>query len=396
VSLRRSVCLAGAAAALAVPGSASASLQQVLLPGPTPYPTQSPPLVAGGAPPPVSLPFAVRGGAVERVLAGVGPDGELLSLRVLHRLVLTGKGDYLIVIGAPVEDVRAGAGSDSQPGLRTDQILWSGFSPGKKVLAADAELRTSEAGRFLPLRLRAVREGDSYSLTITNATTVSQIAYAGKGFRRELAGLLDQTRRESLADERLSTVYATVDGLVRVRKDAARTSAPLRVEGSLRFPVAPESARGGTVRGKRITFSAVLGDDSPLSLRVDVRGGGGAPRLHVVARPTNLVRALVPPGAPSWAAAVRRRAIPADVLLRRLIDTRMQLVRSDQYQAFLSNPDPQGTNRTVYVYESTATPRPKAVPTPEQDSGRGGLVLVLAIAGSVLAAAGVLVLWAHS
>jgi hypothetical protein len=244
--------------------------------------------------------------------------------------------------------------------------------------------------------LRAVREGDSYSLTITNATTVSQIAYAGKGFRRELAGLLDQTRRESLADERLSTVYATVDGLVRVRKDAARTSAPLRVEGSLRFPAAPESARGGTVRGKTVTFSAVLGDDSPLSLRVDVRGGGGAPRLHVVARPTNLVRALVPPGARSWAAAVRRRAIPADVLLRRLIDTRMQLVRSDQYQAFLSNPDPQGTNRTVYVYESTATPRPKAVATPEQDSSRGGLVLVFAIAGSVLCAGAVLVLWAHS
>jgi hypothetical protein len=396
VSLRRSVGLAGAAAALAVPGSATASLQQVLLPGPTPYPTQSPPLVAGGSPPPVSLPFAVRGQAVERVLAGVGPDGELVSLRVVHRLVLTGKGDYLIVIGAPVEDVRAGAGSDSQPGLRTDQILWSGFSPGKKVLAADADLRTSDAGRFLPLRLRAVRKGDGYSLTITNATTVSQIAYAGKGFPRQLAGLLDQTRRETLAGERLSTVYATVDGLVRVRKDAARTSAPLRVEGSLRFPAAPESARGGTVRGKRITFSAVLGDDSPLSLRVDVRGGGGAPRLHVVARPTNLVRALAPTGAPSWAAAVRRRAIPADVLLRRLIDTRMQLVRSDQYEAFLSNPDPQGTNHTVYVYQSAAAPRPKAASTPEPKSGAGGLVLVLAIAGSMLGAGALLVLWAHS
>jgi hypothetical protein len=341
------------------------------------------------------LPFAVRGRAVERVLAGVGPEGQLVSLRVLHRLVLTGKGDYLIVIGAPVEDVRAGPGSDSQPGLRTDQILWSGFSPGKKVLAADAQLHVSKAGRFLPLRMRAVRKGDSYSLTITNATTVAQIAYGGKGFPRQLAGLLDQTRRESVAGERLTTVYATVDGLVRVRKDAARTSAPLRVEGSLRFPAAPVSARGGTVRGKTVTFSVVLADDSPLSLRVDVRGGGGAPRLHVVARPTNLVRALVPPDARTWAAAVRRRAIPADVLLRRLIDTRMQLVRSDQYQAFLSNPDPQGTNRTVYVYESAATPRPKAASTPEH-SGGGGLVLALAIAGSVLGAGAVLVLWAHS
>lgn len=396
MSLRRSVGLVGAAAALAAPAPAPASVQQVLLPGPTPYPTQSPPLVAGGAPAPASLSFAIRGRAVERVVAGVGPNGKLVSLRVLHRLVLRGKGDYLIVIGGPVEDVRAGAGSDSQPGLRTDQILWSGFSPGKKVLAADAKLRARAAGRFLPLRLHAVRESNSYSLTITNATTVSQIAYAGDGFPRQLAVLLDQTRRESLAGGRLSTVYASMDGLVRVRKDAARTSAPLRVNGSLRFPAAPESARGGSRRGRTVSFSAVLGDDSPLSLRVDVRGGGGAPRLHVVARPTNLVRALVPPGAPTWAAAVRRRAIPADVLLRRLIDTRMQLVRSDQYRAFLSNPDPQGTNSTVYVYESAAAPRHRAAPARAPGSGNEELVLALAIAGSVLGAGGLLVLWAHS
>lgn len=396
MSLRRSVGLAGAAAALAAPASAAASVQQVLLPGPTPYPTQSPPLVAGGAPPPASFPFAIRGQAAERVLAGVGPDGKPVSLRVLDRLLLKGKGDYLFVIGGPVEDVHVGAGSDSEPGLRTGQILWSGFSAGRKVLAADAELRVREAGPFLPLRLRAVREGNRYSLTVTNATTVSQVAYAGKGFPRQLAGLLDQTLRESLAGGRLTTVYASVDGLVRVRKAAARTSAPLRVEGSLRFPRAPESARGGTVRGRTVTFSAVLGDASPLSVRVDVRGGGGGPSLHVVARPTNLVRALVPPGASSWAAALRRRAIPADLLLRRLVDARMQLVRSDQYQAFLSNPDPQGTNRTVYVYDSAAVPRRQAAPVPKRDSSGGALVLALAIAGSVLGAGGVLMLWAHS
>jgi len=396
MSLRRSLGLAGAAAVLAAPAPAGAGVQQVLLPGPTPYPTQSPPLVAGGAPAPASLSFAIRGRALERVVAAVGPNGKLVSLRVLHRLVLRGKGDYLIVIGGPVEDVRAGAGSDSQPGLRTNQILWSGFSAGKKVLAADAQLRPREAGPFLPLRLHPVRGSNSYSLTITNATTVSQIAYAGEGFPRQLAGLLDQTRRESLAGGRLSTAYASVDGLVRVRKDAARTSAPLRIQGSLRFPAAPKSARGGTVRGKTVSFSTVLGDNSPLSLRVGVRGGGGAPRLHVVARPTNLVRALVPPDAPSWAVAVRRRAIPAEVLLRRLVDTRMQLVRSDQYQAFLSNPDPQGTNRTVYVYESAAAPRHRAAPAREPGSSDGGLVLALAIAGSVLGAGGLLVLWAHS
>jgi hypothetical protein len=391
------VGLAAAAAGLAAPLSAAASVQQVLLPGPTPYPTQSPPLAVGGAPPPASLPFAIRARADERLLAGVGPDAELVSLRVLHRLVLTGKGDYLVVVGAPVEDVRAAAGSDSQPGLRSGQILWSGFSPGRKVLAADAKLQPSEAGRFLPLRLRAVRAGKRYSLTVTNATTVAEIAYEGKGFRQQLAGLLDQTRRESLAGERLTTVYASVDGLVRVRKDAARIVAPLRVEGSLRFPAAPGSARGGTVRGKTVSFSGVLGDAGPLSLRVDVSGGGGAPRLQVVARPTKLVRALVPPRAPSWAAAVRRRAIPADVLLRRLIDARMQLVRADQYQAFLSNPDAQGTTRTAYVYESALAAHSKASPAPKPGSGgRSGVVLALALAGSLLGAVALLVLWAHS
>jgi hypothetical protein len=396
MSVRRSVCLAGAAVALAVPASAAASVQQVLLPGPTPYPTQSPPLVSGGVPPPVSLPFTIRARADQRVLAGVGPGGELVSLRVLHRLLLEGKGDYLIVVGAPVEDVRAGAGSDSQPGLRTGQILWSGFSPGTKVLAADAELRPSEARRFLPVRLRAVRAGNRYSLTVTNATTVAEIAYTGNGFPLQLAGLLDQTRRESLAGHKLTTVYASVNGPVRVRKEAARIAAPLRVEGSLGFPSAPESVSGGTVRGKTVSFSGVLGDASPLSLRIDVRGGGGAPHLQVVARPTKLVRALVPAGAPSWAVAVRRRAIPAEALLHRLIDARMQVVRSDQYQAFLSNPDAQGTSRTVFVYETAAAPPSKASPAPGPGSSGNGLVLALVLAGSVLGAGAVVVLWAHS
>jgi hypothetical protein len=372
-------------------------VQQVLLPGPTPYPTQSPPLSLGGAPPPASLPFRIRARADERVLAGVGADGELVSLRVLHRLLLKGTGDYLIAIGAPVEDVRAAAGSDSQPGLRTGQILWSGFSPGRKVLAADAELRPSEAREFLPLRLRAVREGDRYLLRVTNSTTVAETAYEGKGFPRQLAGVLDRTRRESLAGERLTTAYASVDGLVRVRKNRLRIAAPLRVEGTLRFPSAPQAVRGGTVRGKTVSFSGVLGDASPLSLRVDVSGGGGAPRLRVVARPTNLVRALAPPGAASWAAAVRRRSIPAGVLLRRVIEARMQLVRSDQYQAFLSNPDPQSANRTVYVFETAATAPRQAAPASKAGSGGGNeLVLALAIAGAVLGLGAVLVIWAHS
>jgi hypothetical protein len=400
VSLRRGACLGGLAVTVTVtvtvfpaPVPASAAVEQVLLPGPTPYPTPSPPLAAVGVVPTRPLPFTIHARVAERVHAGVGPDGEIVSLRALHRLALTGKGDYLIVIGAPVVDVHAGPGSQSEPGLRIGQILWSGFSPGKKLLVADAEL-SAGAARFLPLRLHVTRAGGRYSLTVTNATVLSETSYEGKGFPRQLATLLDRTRAQSLAGERLDSAYASVEG--RVRQRPARIAAPVAVQGVLRFPSVPTSVRGATLRGRSVSFSAVLGDAGPLSLRVDVRGGG-TPRLRLVAEPTKLVRALAPPAASSWAAALRKRPIPSRVLLRTLIDTRMQLVRSDQYQAFLANPDPQGAAKTVYVYESAAAPTPKGSPSAESGSGNGdALVLTLALVGSVLGIGVALVIWAHS
>jgi hypothetical protein len=397
--MRSSRLLAAAAAALALglPPLAEAATQQILLPGPTPFPTQSPPLVTANAPQSVLLPFRVTAKADERVAVGVDREGRVVALRARHRLVLRGKGDYKIVIGAPVEDVRAAPGSDSQPGLRTGQILWAGFSPGRKVLAADARLNPSAAAPFLPLRLRVQRDGDRYVLTVTNATEVSEIAYAGTGVRSELAALLDRTRRESLAGARLSPSYATILGLVRHRDEAARIVAPFRVEGVLRFPRSPTAVRGGTLRGSTVAFAATLGDRGPLSLTVDVRGGG-APRLRLLALPAPVVRGLAPPGASTWKAAARRRRLPVRLLLDRLIDTRMQLVRADQYQSFLANPDPQGRNRTVYVYETTAAPAPRASSGSSDSSSEGAsaLLIALAIAGSLLGAGAAVVAWAHS
>jgi hypothetical protein len=388
---------AAAILALGLPLPADAATQQILLPGPTPFPTQSPPLVTANAPPSVLLPFRVTAKADERVAVGVDRDGRVVALRARHRLVLKGKGDYQIVIGAPVEDVRAALDSDSQPGLRTGQILWAGFSPGRKVLAADARLHPDAAAPFLPLRLRVRRDGDRYALTVTNATEVSEIAYAGTGMRSELAALLDRTRRESLAGERLSPAYATILGLVRHRDEAARIVAPFRAEGVLRFSRPPTAVRGGTLHGTTVAFAATLGDRAPLSLTVEVRGGG-TPRLRLVARPAPVVRGLAPPGAQTWKGAARRRRLPVRLLLDRLIDTRMQLVRADQYQSFLANPDPQGRNRTVYVYETTAAPAPRAS-SGSSDSSSGGasaLLVALVIAGSVLGAGAAVVAWAHS
>jgi len=381
-----------ALAALLAPAGALADIQQVLLPGPTPYPTPSPPLATGGAPPWATLTFKIHASTDQRVGTGVDSRGRVVSVRALERLHLTGTGDYLIVVSAPVLDVRMGPGSQSEPGQRRGQILWSGFSAKRRLLVSDAKLRPGPVRPYLPLRLEAQREGDRYELTLTNATTTAEVAFQGAGSPKELAALLDRTRRDSLAHRRLRPAYVTIRGAVSQRPGKTRISAPLRVEGSLRFPSAPAAASGGTLDGRVVHFSFVLGDRQPLTRRIVVTGGG-EPKLSVVARPDAVVRGLTPPGgARSWSAS---GPLPADALLERLIDTRMELVRSDQFQGFLSNPDALGRDRTVYVYETTAAPHAVAASS-SSSSGGGPLTLLLAVGGAVVAAGVALVSWAHS
>src|SRR5262249_31641043 len=174
------------------------------------------------------------------------------------------------------------------------------------------------------------------------------------------------------------------------RPQRARIAAPLLVTGELRFPQAPASATGGVVDGRSVRFSFVLGDEQPLTRQVEGSGGGGDPRLRVGGHPTSVVRGLPPPAGATWSGT----ALPADALLQRLIDTRMELVRSDQYQGFLGNPDPLGRNSTVYVY---ATAAPRAAPASAGSSGGGTstLVVLLAVAGAIVAARARLVPLAH-
>ena len=74
----------------------------------------------------------------------------------------------------------------------------------------------------------------------------------------------------------------------------------------------------------------------------------------------------------------------------------MRLVRADQYQSFLANPDTDGRSRTVYVYETVKAAAPRAAPASEEGGGSDTLLVVLAVAGSLVLAVGGLVVWAHS
>jgi hypothetical protein len=371
-------------AGLAAAAPAGAQTQQALLPGPTPYPTDSPPLVSANAPAPAFLPYNVHIRSVERVRVGIDEHGRPVRVVVRQRLLLSGKGDYQLSIGGPVADVRAAPGSQSEPGLRADQLLWAGFSPGRKVLAADAILRTRPAARYLPVRVRVEKGPGGATLVVTNATQTPEIEYTGSVRAPEMGTILDQTRRASLAGRRLQPTYATFEGLVGVSKQPAQIEAPLKVEGRLALPGGPP-----------VSFARVLGDGRPLSFRVHARGEG-MPQVRLRVTPAAVTRLLQPPGGSTWAGAVRRGGLSPASLLRRLIETRMRLVRSDQYQSFLANPDPSGPSRAVYDYETVAAPPPTV--TPHENGGGGGnaLLLTLVAVGVVLVAGGAVVLWAHS
>jgi hypothetical protein len=395
--MRRALPVAVAVALLA-PAAALADVQQVLLPGPTPYPTPKPPLATVGPPPWATLTFKIHASSDQRVRLGVDTAGQVVAVRALQQLHLTGTGDYLIVVSAPVLDVRAGPGSQSEPGQRRGQILWSGFSSKHRLLVADATLNPRPVRPYLPLRLEARRDGDRYELAVTNTTRTPEVAFQGAASPKELAALLDRTRNDSLAHRRLRPAYVTIDGRVSQRPQKAIVDAPFRVVGELRFRSAPSSASGATLDDRTVRFSFVLGDRQPLSRRIEVTGGG-EPHLRIETQPDAVIRGLTPPGgARTWSEEVARHPLPAAALLERLVDTRMQLVRADQFQSFLSNPDQLGRNRTDYVYETAAAARaaPTASASSGSSSGNDLLMVLLAVGGSIVAAGAALVGWAHS
>jgi len=388
MSPRAGALIAFAALALALPAAAASERrQQVVLPGPVPYPTPVPPLVGKTALPQLYIAPGLHIGSNQRVNVGVGPAGRPDRIRVRQRLLIRGKGDYQLAISGPIDDVSAAPGTQSSPGLRSDQLLWAGFSPGRKVLAADAFLRVRDAAPYLPLRLHIERDGDRAVLTVANATVVPQQVYTGKVQLPELARLLDETRRASLGGVRLKGTFANFIGEVRTLKQPVRIAAPLRVQGELTLPgQAP------------VSFDRTLGDGHPLSFQVEARGQG-VPKVHLQARPAPVVRELRPPGASTWAAALSRSPQPVEKVVHRLMTTRLQIVRADQFQSFLADPDADGRARSVYEYETVAVkPHGVAAAPASSDDGGGSdaLLVALAVIGSVVVAGGGLVAWAHS
>ena len=364
--MNRRVWLLGAlAAASTIAPAAGAAGTPILLPSVRTTLPPGPPLTAANIPGGGEVLYPPGMTSDQKVLVGIDSTGEPVTLHVVQRLVLPKLGDYSFTVPGPISDVKEAPGSQSQPGLRRDAILWSGFSAGKKTLAARATLRARSAAPSLPLRVTLERDGDALTVRGENVATARAPVLVGALSEKQATKTLRQTRKYLPLGAAAPDLYAAVSEAPHSKTE--QITAPLDVRGQV-----------GNER-----FHYVLGDGRPLGFERRIEHVPVGTKLRLVAK-------AVPPER-----LLATRPTDAVRALSLVARARLTVARVLQFQNFLANPNPTGRSSAVYVYE---TAKRTAAPTPvtsKNDDG-GDWPVWLALALAVVGAGGLVVLWAHS
>ena len=299
-------------------------------------------------------------------MVGLDDDGTPNSVRVQQTLVLNRLGDYTFAVAAPVRSVLPGPGTQSPPGQRTNQILWQGFSPGTRVLAALADLRVDASAPSLPVKVRVEPAGTGTAIIVENVTGATAESYTadvepvGLG---EVVGRIRNAIRRNLSAEGLN-----IEVRGEQRRTQVRVAAPLRVSGTVR------------TRATSRRFSAVLDGIRRRELRVVVPGHE-PPKISMRVRTAD-----VPDGV--------RPSQGARTQLAEAIKLELTYARKRQYDQFIASPEASGHSSTTYVYRTA--PRPAVIHSfrvGSDDNTMGWIALAVVLAATLPVAA---VVWARS
>jgi hypothetical protein len=368
----RRAALVVAAFALATVASPSAQGRWdiVVLPSPFSPLRPAPPLPASAAAAETRFPGRLFSRQAVRV--SVDTSGTPFRVVDVDRILIGKTGDYSFAVAGPIENVRPAQGSGTKPGLRTGAVVWQGFSPARRVLAAAISLRPRAAASALPLRVEVGQSG----VLLANATSASATAVDAPVSAVDVARVLDAARKGLATGTPVPAPLVNAVGPI--RKPRVVAYAPLRVRGSIRLGSAPI---------RRI--AAVVGSKP---LRIRGRGELKALDLSIsVPEPATVLR----PPASSWIGAARSgRLRGGRAITRRAVARLLEAALAVQFHELLANPDGSGTSRTSYRYVLARRPHPVAA---THTSSGGGWVAPLAIGlGIAAAAVGGLVIWAHS
>jgi hypothetical protein len=282
-------------------------------------------------------------------------------------------GDYSFVIPAPLLDVVAAPGSQSEPGQRNTGIVWQGFSSGRRVLAARASLEPLAAERGLPLDVKIERRGDSTVVRLLDLAQRRVQVTAGSATAARMEPVRRRIERGLAAPDRVDLSRTVIVDGSPTGTTSFLADLPLRVRGTITVPGRPP-----------VRVSTLLGNGRPLSQTVTLPGTA-PPRLSL------RVDALSPRELLPSAAELARAKDPLRLLQVNL--ARMAL--ANQYAQLLASPDPLGINRASYVYRTAAAPKPPPAVT-QSEGGSDTLAIVLAAVLGGAALVGLALLWARS
>ncbi len=317
----------------------------------------------------------------EAVTVALGPDGTPAAVTVEQRLSITGVGDYQIRERGPARGAE-GIGDTVPPVLKLGTVVWQGFSPGRRELAARLTLDAGLEAARLPLAVRAefttrdgrrtplgpggrVPEPGVVTMTLTNATTVPVTVPIGAAEPRPAAQalqvLLDAARRPRPG--RPPTVGnglpEEVPGIVTGTASLSAVAA-LRVTGSIRVPGtrATVTGAGAAALADGARINGTLHDT--VSFRVDAPQPGRLV-LDLMVQPWIDARPLAPPPpSRSWAAwAAANPGRPAqESATRTLLADAANAARAAEYTPYL-DADLKGSSVTTYRYVVAAPSLPR-------------------------------------
>ena len=326
------------------------------------------------------LPSDVPGPVVndEVVTVGVGGDGSVRKVVLAQRLQLHGTGDYAVRERGPAREATS-LGEEPPPLTRKGAVVWQGFSPGRRELAATLLLDPLIEAQHLPLAVSvsfAGTDGSTRSLdpggrvpgpgtvtvTLTNVTEQpAELPTASDVAPGVVAPLLDtalRVARHPSAARLPSTddglpARLTVSGPARVQ---ASQAVPFRLTGTLRL-----AGTTGQVSGPATTplpggasFAGVLGGVGGISDVTFTARAQGAGTLLLALRAEAVLdaRTLAPPrGFATWErwAASHPPLVERKAALDLLVQVAATGARATSYSPYLGA-DLLGSGSTSFRY----------------------------------------------
>lgn len=344
----------------------------------------------------------------EHLTAELGPTGAPAVVQDVQELVITKPGAYIVRELGPAR-AAVSLNDTNPPVLELGQVVWQGFSPGRRDLQAQLTLDAGLEAHRLPMAVTfafrdrrgkpgALKPGGvapadgTVAVTLTNQTALPTIVPTGTADAGPLATYLDRLLVAGNNPRVAVPPYAggglplAVPGRVAGQMQLTAASA-LRVTGTIGVAGATANTVQGpgttpTTGGARIAGTL----DAQVTLTVGMRSGQRL-SLDLQVLPWLDPRTLTPPArSTTWKQWAARRPSASDVTAATniLISVAAVTARSAEYSPYLQADTP-GPDLSTFHYvmaAETATRRAGVAINAKPGAIAATVIALLAIAGN--------------